>query len=201
MTRLSLIRHGDTAWNEARRLQGRTDIPLSPRGRARLAGCAVTTELRSARWISSPLRRAVETARLLAGTDAAIEPRLIEMDWGEWEGRTLAELRTDLGAEMAANEARGLDFTPTGGESPRQVQARLRPWLADVAAHGEATVAVTHKGVIRAILALAANWDMMGKPPVKLDWRAAHAFSLDGDGNPAIESVNLALGAARGSRE
>ena len=62
--------------------------------------------------------------------DATVEPALIETDWGHWEGRTLAELRQRHGGEMAALEARGLDFRPPGGESPRDVQARLASWLA-----------------------------------------------------------------------
>ena len=72
------------------------------------------------------------------------DPRLVEMHWGEWEGRLLAELRDELGAPMRENEARGWDFRPAGGESPREVWARIQPWLAEVAAAGEPTLAITH---------------------------------------------------------
>jgi len=111
--------------------------------------------------------------------DFAIEPRLTEMDWGDWEGRTLAELRAGLGRVMAENEAAGLDFRPSGGESPRDVQARLKPLLVELAVAGRATAAITHKGVIRAVYGLAAGWDMHGKPPHRLSSAAAHLFRLD----------------------
>jgi broad specificity phosphatase PhoE len=149
-------------------------------------------ELADFHWLSSPLSRAVSTAHRL-GIDAAIEPRLTEMDWGDWEGHTLAELRQNLGAMMAAAEAKGLDFRPPGGESPRDVQARIRPLLTEIAKDGRDTVAVTHKGVIRAVLALASGWDMLGKPPCRLSWSAAHVFRLDRDGHPSIDRLNIPL--------
>ncbi len=193
MTRLAVLRHGPTDWNAEGRLQGRRDLPLSAAGRARVAAWRLPPEVAGFRWVASPLRRARETARLLAGGPVADEPRLIEMDWGSWEGRRLADLRAELGAAMAANEARGLDFRPAGGESPREVQARLRPWLAEIAAAGAPVAAVTHKGVIRALLALATGWDMTGRPPVRLDWQAVHLFRLEGGGRPALERANLSL--------
>jgi probable phosphoglycerate mutase len=115
------------------------------------------------------------------------------MDWGTWEGRTLAELRAEVGPVMAQREAAGLDFKPPGGESPREVQARLQPLLAEIAASGRPVGAITHKGVIRALLALATSWDMRGKAPVRLNWRAVHLFALDGDGKPTPLRLNLGL--------
>ena len=55
MTRLALIRHGATAWNAEGRLQGRADIPLSPQGRAELAGLAPHPALEGAVWLASPM--------------------------------------------------------------------------------------------------------------------------------------------------
>lgn len=196
MTLLAAIRHLPTAWNAAGRLQGRADPPLDPSVPDRQL---LPPELVDFRVLSSPLQRALDTARRL-GREVVVEPRLTEMDWGAWEGCTLAELRTRLGPAMAAAEARGLDFRPPGGESPRDVQARLAPLFAEVARVGAPIVAVTHKGVIRAILAWATGWDMLGKPPARLSWEAAHLFRLRPDGSPRIERLNMplaALGAAR----
>lgn len=197
MTALALIRHGPTEWSAVHRIQGRTDIALSAEGRAAVGAWRLPPELAAFDPVSSPLRRAVETAKLLRANadagDPTIEPRLAEMDWGEWEGRRLDDLRRELGGAMAANEARGLDFRPEGGESPRELLARLRPWLAEVGAAGRPTLAVTHKGVIRALLAEAAGWDLTGKPPVRLDWSSAHLFAVDRRGGLRLDRANLSL--------
>jgi broad specificity phosphatase PhoE len=190
MTWLALIRHAPTEWNGQGRLQGRRDPPLDP---SAVPNWRVPPELAGFRWLSSPLRRAVETARLIGVTDVAVEPRLTEMDWGDWEGRTLAELRARLGPALADNEAAGLDFRPSGGESPRHVQARLTPLFAELADAGRATAAITHKGVIRAVLALATGWDMRGKAPAPLSWSAAHLFRLDAAGRPSVERLNIGM--------
>ncbi len=202
-TPLVLIRHGATAWNLDGRIQGRADPPLADEGREAIAGWRLPERLTGTAaggwtWLTSPLRRARETAALLH-PDAApigpalVEPALIEMDWGAWEGRRLAELRAEDGAGMAEAEARGLDFQPPGGESPRQVQARLEPLLAKLAAAGRPVVAVTHKGVIRALYARASGWDMTGRPPLKLRDGRAQCFLLGPGGVPEIDQLNLPL--------
>jgi broad specificity phosphatase PhoE len=193
VTLFAVIRHAATAWSEAGRLQGRSDPPLSRDGIATAQGWRLPPELSDCRLLASPLRRAVETARLLAHGEPVPEPRLVEMAWGEWEGCRLCDLRAQLGRDMAANEARGLDFQPPGGESPRQVQARLEPLLVEIAHAGEPVAAVTHKGVIRALLSLATGWDMQAKPPCRLDWASAHLFRLAGDGHPTIARLNVPL--------
>jgi broad specificity phosphatase PhoE len=190
VTLLALIRHMPTEWNAAGVLQGRGDLPLAldltPDWR-------LPTELDGFAWLTSPLRRAVETARRLGVCEAIVEPRLTEMAWGEWQGTSLAALRARLGAEMALAEAAGLDFRPPGGESPREVQVRIEPLLAEIARSGRPTAAITHKGVIRAVLALATGWDMRDKPPHRLSWAAAQLFRLDPAGRPAVERLNLPL--------
>lgn len=193
MTVLALMRHGRTPWNEAGRLQGRQDIALSPDGEAALAGLRLPAGLGEVHWHVSPLRRARQTAAALGAADAVVTPALIEMDFGAFEGRRVADLRAELGDDMTRNEARGLDFLPPGGESPRMVQARLMPWLADLASDGGRHIAVSHKAVIRAMLSLAYDWPMLGKPPVKLDWTCLHLFTLDADGRPRPQRMNLPL--------
>jgi probable phosphoglycerate mutase len=153
----------------------------------------VPAELNGFRWLTSPLRRAVDTAHRLGIAEAMVEPRLAEMRWGEWEGETLAGLRARLGAEMAVAEAAGLDLRPPGGESPREVQARVMPLLAEIAQSARPTAAITHKGVIRAVLALATGWDMREKPSHRLSWSAAHLFQLDDAGSPSVMRLNLPL--------
>ncbi len=192
-TPLALIRHGTTEWNTDGRIQGSTDIPLSEVGRAEVRSWKVPAEFRDFVWISSALARARETAALLGANSVAIEPRIREMDWDRWEGLTLADLRKNFPAELADKEARGVDFHAPGGESPRQVMERIKPWLADIAKAGKPTVAVTHKGVVRAALALATGWDMQGKWPVEIDWSSAQLFAVDDEGRLTAERLNIAM--------
>ena len=198
MTRLALLRHGATAWNAQGRLQGRSDIPLSPSGRAAVAAWRLPAELVAWPWQASPLLRCRETADLLrrhhpGGAPAQVEPRLVEMSFGQWEGRRLSELRAADPAGVAAREARGLDFSAPGGESPRQVQARLAPWLEELAEGKRDVLAITHKGVIRALYAAASGWPMLGRPPAKLDLSALHILAVLEGGRLAVDRLNCRL--------
>ncbi|MDJ0943421.1 MAG: histidine phosphatase family protein [Kiloniellales bacterium] len=193
MTPLLLIRHGRTLWNQTGRTQGQKDSPLTPEARAEVAAWRLPKGYEDALWFVSPLGRARETAGLLGRGAAAIEPRLAEMFWGDWEGQRLGDLRAELGPAMTELEARGLDFRPPGGESPRELQRRLLPFLEARAAAARPTVAVTHKGVVRAIYALAAGWDMKGPPPVKLRNGVAQEFLLDPAGRPSPGRLNIPL--------
>ena len=190
--RLILIRHAPTAWNEQRRVQGISDQPLSPAGEAAAGSWQLPPTMQPRAWLTSPLLRARQTAACM-GLTARIDDRLREMDWGDWEGRTLDDLRRDLGPAMADNEARGLDFTPPGGESPRQVQRRLEPWLADIATTDTDTGIIAHKGVIRALIGLATGWSFLGKPPAPLRHGEAQSLILDGDGTPTLEHASIPL--------
>jgi broad specificity phosphatase PhoE len=201
MTLLATLRHAETEWSRDKRIQGRSDIPLSAAGRAALQAHRLPALCAGMRAVTSPLLRCVETAALLGHAQATREPRIVEMHWGAWEGRRLAELRATLGAAMQANEARGMDFTPEGGESPRRVRERLRPWLAELAAQAQPTLAFTHRGVIRVLLAEACGWDMLGRPPAKLDWDAVQVFRLDAEGRPSIATLNVALAPRRTDAE
>ena len=194
---IAFIRHGPTEWNALGRMQGRRDIPLSVEGRQTIAQWRVPDALAvNARWLSSPLIRAVETARHLAGAEPALEPALTEMDWGAWEGFTHAALRARLGAEFERSERLGLDFRPPGGESPRDVAARVARWLDSIAATPGPLVVVTHNGVLRALLALATGWDMTSKPPVRLAPASMHRFRIDRGAAPALVECNVALARA-----
>lgn len=192
MTTLALLRHGPTDWNAGRRLQGRADVPLSSEGRAALAGRRIPAEFTGFRCLVSPLTRARETAILL-GLHAEIDARLIEMDWGAYQGKTVVELRQEIGPSFLSNEARGVDFLPQDGESPRMVQHRVMPLLGEIAARRRSTLAVTHRGVMRAIYALAADWNMIDEPPHQLDWYSMQIFELESDGRPRIAALNVPL--------
>ena len=191
---ISFLRHGQTEWNAAHRLQGRTDIELTTQARQQLEKHRVPPELGLSRCLSSPLKRATATAAAVWDGPVTTDPRLTELCFVEWEGKTLQNIRAADPVGMAANEDRGLDMTPPGGESPRQVRARLAAFLLMLDRSPAATLAVTHKGVIRAAISLATGWDFMGKPPVKFDWPCLHLFELDREGVFKLTRPNIQLG-------
>jgi broad specificity phosphatase PhoE len=189
MIPILVIRHAPTDWNRAGLIQGRTDRPLDEKGRATARAWRLPPEWRGAACLASPLKRAMETAEFL-GLDPQPDARLIETDWGAWEGRRLADVRGELGDEMARNEARGLDFCPPGGESPRHIQERLLPLLRELT---DRTVLVTHKGVLRPLYALATGWTMTSDPPRELRDGCAHSFEVLPEGAVRVAALNIPL--------
>jgi probable phosphoglycerate mutase len=190
---LLFVRHGLTDWNESRRLQGHKDIDLSVSGCAQLANLRLPGEWSNATWYASPLLRAMHSAQLLGAETIHDDLRLKEMSWGDWEGRTLASLRSELGDRMRDNEARGLDFRPDGGESPRDVCVRLRQWFFSVPTGDSRSVVVTHKGVIRAALSVATGWPMLEAFNSRPDWNCGHEFALDDDSRLSLTRLNVPL--------
>ena len=159
---LLLIRHGPTLWNQERRLQGRSDIGLSEAGEAAVGSWRVPEPWQSLPAKTSPLARATQTASML-GLPASVEPDLIELDWGAWEGCRLADLRLGDPDEVARREALGLDFRAPGGESYREAAIRLAPHL------GEDAILVAHRGIMLAALAVRTGWRMDRPAPVVFD--------------------------------
>lgn len=185
----AILRHAPTDWNASGRLQGLTDTTLSRDGEEMARRWRLPSPADGWTRMSSPLQRARRTAELLQpAMPVGIDSALREMSFGVWEGRTLPELRTEGGETFAAAEAAGLDFQPPGGESPRTTTVRLAGWTATLR---EPVVAVSHKAAIRALLALATGWEMLGRPPHKLDWRSVHFFVASGDGKVAIDRLNV----------
>jgi broad specificity phosphatase PhoE len=156
-----LCRHGDTAWSGERRFAGRTDIPLTPEGEeaAVLLGRRLSS-VRFDRVLVSPLGRARRTAELAGFPDAVVEPRLIELYFGEYEGRTRAEI-----ADSRPNWTYVRDGNP-GGERVEDVGARVDSLLADLNGLKTATgtpgsaLIFAHAVVLRV---LASRW--VGLPP------------------------------------
>ena len=129
-----------------------------------------------ANLVSSPLSRAIDTARLVSGRTPRIVPELIEMDWGAWQGLRSADLLADARSGYRHIEDWSWDFQPLGGETPKMVWKRLKPWIA--AAQGT-NVAVCHIGVMRVLLARATGWDFSGPPPFQV--KRDRLYILDGN--------------------
>jgi probable phosphoglycerate mutase len=158
--RLLLVRHGVTTWNREGRFQGHLDAPLADEGRteARLLGERLAAELDGEiHIVTSPLRRAADTAAILAKAlpdraTASVEsdPRLVEIGQGEWEGRTHAELEIDDPERYAAWRSRAGEEQPPGAETIETALLRVSEALDELAAAAEDTVClVSHGGILR----------------------------------------------------
>lgn len=183
MIRLALLRHGPTAWNRAGRIQGRTDIALDPEAEAALAALRLPPPWNRARIVSSPLLRARRTAELLTGAAPAIEPALTEMDWGDWEGRHSVELDGDPDCDYRPVDDWGWVHAPPGGESAGALRARVTAWAGTLR---EDTLAVTHIGVMRVLLAHAHGWDFAGPAPFRIKRNRLYVIEISAAGWHAL---------------
>lgn len=164
MARWLLVRHGETEWNAAGRLQGQADPPLSAAGRGQataLAGRLADEPL--AAILSSDLSRALETARILARGSrrpplmVQVEPALRELSFGAWEGLTYAELAGRNEPLLAAWQADPQTVAPPGGESLGQMARRVAAFYTWMKAlPGDHTrLVVAHGGPLQVLLCLA----------------------------------------------
>jgi len=160
---LYMLRHGETAWNLERRMQGSKDSTLTPRGRDQAAamGHALAAELAREPgptiFLRSPLGRARETA-LIVGSALGLDPaewrddiRLAELGYGQWEGFTWPEIEVDHPDAMARWRADPEGFCPPGGETHHDLRRRSAELLAEIAASSVRTVVVSH-GVSGAVM-------------------------------------------------
>ncbi len=193
MREIIFVRHGLTQWNMDKKIQGQTDIPLSPEGINQVKSWNLPQEYHPGKWFSSPLQRTRQTASLLGAIDIEYATPLIEMNWGRWDGCTLHLLREQLGDVLRQNERRGLDFQPPDGESPRMVRARLAGWLQTLPEEPQPVVIVTHKGVIRAAISHATGWDLKSDFGEKLKRDAFHRFRLGAGGSMDLVELNRPL--------
>ncbi len=158
MTSIYLVRHGQTAWNKGEIFRGRTDVPLDETGRkqADLAGQSLK-EMKINAVYSSPLARALETARAIAQFhNLKVEPleAVIDMSFGNWEGHAHQEVR-EIDREIYHQwvESPHLAKLP-GGESLNDVRARSMPALEElVRKHaGHSLVLVSHRVICKVLI-------------------------------------------------
>jgi len=170
MGKLYIVRHGETVWNREGRIQGHTDVALSERGleQARLLAKRLNTVPFDAAY-ASDLRRAYETAAVVLedrGVPIHPTPRLREYHKGGFEGMTEAELRALYPNEYPGYVSKDLDYAPKGGESTREVSARMAAVINEIKERhlGDNVLVVGHGGSLRAAMmsllgmSLDANW-------------------------------------------
>ena len=159
-----VVRHGETIWNRARRVQGHRDSPLTQRGLAqahavgrRLQDRLVNSATATIRC--SPLGRAWQTAAIIAETlgrdpnDTDLDEALKEMTWGAWDGMTRTEIERDYPGALARRGECKWDYQIPDGESYGGLARRLAHWLEGQSASPN-TVVVAHGAVIRMLRGL-----------------------------------------------
>lgn len=174
-----LVRHGETEWSRSGQHTGRTDLPLTEKGRSDAAKLTPHLAGRSFGLVLiSPLGRAQETAKL-AGLTGTAEPDLLEWDYGAYEGRRTVDIRADLGDPAWTIWRDPIPAGETPGEQPEEVAARAARVLArcePVIADDQDVALVAHGHLLRI---LTATW--LGLPAV-----AGRLFALDAGGLSAL---------------
>ncbi len=162
--RMLLVRHGDPRLPAEGKvfLGSRSDVPLAPEGISRMERLREHLEnFPLDRIVTSPLRRARESATLLAeGRSLAVEvdPALREIDLGEWDGLPFATVRARDPEGFAERGRRLADFRPPGGESFRDLAARVAPHLTHLLATSSGNLLlVAHAGVFHAMICTLLN--------------------------------------------
>ncbi len=163
--RIVLVRHGETEWSASGRHTGRSDIPLTAEGRRRAESLRPSLAAwRFAAVLTSPLQRAVETCRLAGlGAGARVRDDLMEWNYGQYEGRTTAEIRVERpGWTVWTGGA-------PGGETAAQVASRADRVIAEVRSIDGDVAVFAHGHFLRV---LGARW--IGLPPEN-----GRSFALD----------------------
>ena len=185
-TTLIVIRHGETAWNRERRMQGTTDTQLSDVGREQARALGRRLSGRSfAALYTSDLARALDTARAISdhtGRAAVADPRLQERRFGIFEGLTAEEIVARYPEEHARFASRDPDFAVPGGESARSFTQRCIGCLAEIAGRhpGHEVVVVTHGLVLDSLYRAAHGLDHGARRPVPLINASLNVFRYDG---------------------
>ena len=182
---IAFVRHGETPPNRAGLLLGRSDAALTDHGRAQakrlakvLAGWGVE------RVLASPLRRARDTAApIAAACDRIVEvdERLIEIDYGEWEGSPFGDLEPALVRRWQGDGT----FAPPGGESLEVVAARVASFCGELL-DDRVVVAVSHVSPIKA----AVTWTLRVAPQLAWRMRLDVASITRIGGGPVLLSFN-----------
>jgi broad specificity phosphatase PhoE len=186
---IAFVRHGQTALNRDGRLQGRIDAPLSEVGLEQAAALGrAFAHAEVAGVVASPLQRASATAAAIAALhhlDVDIDDRLIELDYGEWDGIAFGEVPAAQWAAWREDPA----FAPPGGERLVDVTKRIASFLDDTNTD-DLTIAVTHVSPIKAAICLALGVDERASWRMHLDIAAISRVGRRPDGGHYLASFN-----------
>ncbi|WP_462378956.1 alpha-ribazole phosphatase family protein [Pseudomonas sp. Marseille-QA0892] len=180
MTSLHLLRHGRTEGPQG--FRGRLDVRLSDEGWDQMR--SATLPLLYDRIITSPLQRCAKFAETLAettGIQPIIEADLRELDFGDWEGRTPAELMVDQAEALGRFWADPYGYTPPNGEPVEAFERRVLRAVESLAARfaGERLLVITHGGVIRLLLARARGLHRNDLLQIEVGYAECHSIQTE----------------------
>jgi len=190
-----VMRHAPTEWNVAGRIQGQADSPLTDSGKRWAAAWGrQLADLPLQRVLSSDTGRAVATAHRInrpLRLPLDHDERLREQDWGQWTGRTMADIREHHRARFQQEEARGWSFCPPDGESRLAVLTRARAALLDAGRKWpyQCVLVVTHEGVLKCLVYHLAIIQNCGQPFEAMKPYALHRLALEGN-RLVLEGMN-----------
>jgi len=197
MTRIILIRHGQTVWNREQRFRGQADVELDEFG---LRQAQATGQYVAVRWpvvavYASPLQRTTRTAEAIAraqGLDVHPSAGLLDMNFGEWQGQ-----RGDEIAQHSPELFQAWQQTPhttrfPGGEELADVRKRVTATLDDVVARhaGQAVALVSHNVVIRVLLCVTFGWGNDRYWRLHQETCAVNVFDVEENGDFTIGLIN-----------
>jgi broad specificity phosphatase PhoE len=186
---IAFVRHGQTAVNREGRLQGRLDAPLTDVGAEQAAALGrAFADAPVARVVASPLRRALDTAAAIAaphGLSVDADARLIELDYGEWDGVALTDVKP---AEWAAWRV-DPKFAPPGGERLVDVTERIAEFLGSITTD-DLVVAVSHVSPIKAAVCCALGVDESATWRMQLGLGTVTRIGRRPDGSSYLASFN-----------
>jgi len=198
MTRLVLIRHGNTADEETKKVyKGRIDIPLSQKGRERMAKAAsFLASFPVKKVFASTLSRSIESGRIVArphGLRVEIEPAFDEVSFGLWEGLSFEEIRHKYPAEQARWIEDPAAYPPPNGESFESAQKRSMEGLARLLSeHRDQTVAVVaHAGILRIMIFSLLEMRLSRLFRIGQEYGAINIIDIWDDGNLALNLLNF----------
>lgn len=197
-----LLRHGETAWNSEKRVQGHGNSPLTKTGKQQIGRWAAF--LLGGGWqhiVCSDLGRVQETVTILNATlqlPVTVDARLREQNWGDWEGLRVDDIYRDCAEELAAQVIRGWDFRPPGGESRREVRDRAFAALAATRSvlPTEKQLVVCHLGVIKCLVYGIAGRKFLPDEPALMQKNRMHHIHYH-TGAYHLGTLNITAGEAQ----
>ena len=194
-TRFGLIRHAQTVWNREKKIQGHRDSPLTAEGEGQASSWGQRLlQLPWDRLLVSDSGRTLATAEKINSClkiPLTSDSRLREQDWGQWVGKTVQQIESEVPQILTAQVDSGWDFCPPGGESRKSVLKRSQKALIEAAGRyrGDNLLVVTHEGVVKSLIYHLCGRKFLPGEPAILKSYQLHWLIHDQDGF-RVEELN-----------